>query len=524
MISIRDLSFGYSGAESPVLRRVNIQIGVGEFVLVCGPTGSGKSTFLKLFNGLAPHFTAGTLSGSIEIDGRDVTGSQPHELASLVGYVNQQPEGSFVADTVEDEIAYSLEQLGFDSAQMHSRVIEFANLVGIQEILERNLLTLSGGQQQRVAIASALVAGQKILVLDEPTSALDPSAATEVIDLLKHLARSRGITVLLAEHRLERVIARADSVIVVNGDSSVNKFAPHEAFKEYRLVPPIVELSQKLGWQPAALDPAEASSRSIERSQWRDRVPTPIGKTLLSAEGIVVNYGHTMAVQDLSLEVREGEALVIMGENGSGKSSLIWALQGIGAMQAGRVSTPWGDPRKMSDDSRLGVVAMVPQKAADLLFLNSLADELAESDRIAEVAATTTAGIFAGFAGRLHPKMHPRDLSAGQQLALVLAMQLVKDAPIVLLDEPTRGLDYQAKAQLVRVLAQLQKQNKAVIIASHDIEFVAQIASRILVLRDGRIVDQRPVEQILGSSNPLASQVSQALKTPGLIAVAQVIK
>ena len=213
-----------------------------------------------------------------------------------------------------------------------------------------------------------------------------------------------------------------------------------------------------------------------------------------------------------------------MGENGSGKSSLIWALQGIGAMQAGRVSTPWGDPRKMSDDSRLGVVAMVPQKAADLLFLNSLADELAESDRIAEVAATTTAGIFAGFAGRLHPKVHPRDLSAGQQLALVLAMQLVKDAPIVLLDEPTRGLDYQAKAQLVRVLAQLQKQNKAVIIASHDIEFVAQIATRILVLGDGRIVDQRPVEQILGASNPLASQVSQALKTPGLIAVAQVIK
>ena len=524
MINITDLSFGYAGAESPLLRRVNIQIGVGEFVLVCGPTGSGKSTFLKLFNGLAPHFTAGKLSGSIEIDGHDVTGRQPHELASLVGYVNQQPEGSFVADTVEDEIAYSLEQLGFDPANMHSLVVEFAALVGIEEILERSLLTLSGGQQQRVAIASALAAGQKVLVLDEPTSALDPSAAKDIIDLLKRLTRERAITVLLAEHRLERVIAKADSVIVVNGDSSVNKFAPHEAFKEYRLVPPIVELSQKLGWQPAALDPAEASGRSIERSQWLDRVPPQIGKTLLSAEGIVVSYGSTKAVQDISLEAREGEVLVIMGENGSGKSSLIWSLQGIGAMQAGTVSTPWGNPRNMSDDSRLDVVAMVPQKAADLLFLNSLADELAESDRVAGVAATTTAGIFAGFAGRVDPKMHPRDLSAGQQLALVLAMQLVKDAPIVLLDEPTRGLDYQAKAQLARMLAQLQMQNKSVILASHDIEFVAQIATRILVLGDGQIVDQRPIEQILGSGNPLASQVSQALKTPGLIAVQQVIR
>jgi len=523
VIKITDLSFGYSGAESLVLRRANLEISDGEFVLVCGPTGSGKSTFLKLFSGLAPHFTSGTLSGSIEIDGEVVTGLQPHELASRVGYVNQQPEGSFVADTVEDEIAYSLEQLGFDPKQMRQLVVEFARLVGIEELLDRSLLTLSGGQQQRVAIASALAAGQKILILDEPTSALDPAAAGEIIDLLKRLTRERGITVLLAEHRLERVIAKADSVIVVNGDSSVNKFAPNEAFKEYRLVPPIVELSKKLRWQPAALDPAHAEGRTIDRNQWIDRVPAQVGKTLLGAEGIVVTYGATKAVQGVSLEAREGEVLVVMGENGSGKSSLIWALQGIGEMQSGSIETPWGNPRGMSDDRRLDVVAMVPQKAADLLFLNSLADELAESDRVAEVSATSTAALFAKFAGRVDPKLHPRDLSAGQQVALVLAMQLVKDAPIVLLDEPTRGLDYQAKAQLAQVLTQLQLQKKAVIVASHDIEFVAQIASRILVLGEGVAVDQRSVDEILSAGNPLASQVSQALKTPGLVAVQQVI-
>ena len=523
MIKLTDVSFGYASAEELVFRRANLQISSGELVLVCGPTGSGKSTFLKIFNGLAPHFTAGTLAGRIEIDGLDVTGQQPHELAGLVGYVNQQPEGSFVADTVEDEIAYSLEQLGFEPIQMRERVLKYASLLGVEKLLRQNLTTLSGGQQQRVAIASALAAGQKVLVLDEPTSALDPMAADEIVHLLKHLAHEQGITVLLAEHRLERVISKADSVIVVNGDSSVNKFLPREAFKEYRLVPPIVELSQKLGWQPAALDPAEARGRNIKPDQWVALTEPRIGQTLLTAEGIVVEYGVTKAVQNVSLEARAGETVVIMGENGSGKSSLIWALQGLGVRQSGKVTTILGETKTMSDKNRLECVAMVPQKAADLLFLNSLAEELAESDRVAEVVPMTTAAIFAKFAGRLDPNVHPRDMSAGQQLALVLALQLVKDAPIVLLDEPTRGLDYAAKQELAKVIERLQNENKTVILASHDIEFVAQIATRIIVLADGRIVQSGKPEDVLAYGSTLSTQVSTALKTAGLISVSQVI-
>ncbi len=523
MIKISDVSFGYSGTENQVFRRANLQIGSGEFVLVCGPTGSGKSTFLKIFNGLAPHFTAGTLSGTIQIDGQDITGRQPHELAGLVGYVNQQPEGSFVADTVEDEIAYSLEQLGFAPSEMRKRVEHFANLLGVDRILKQNLMSLSGGQQQRVAIASALAAGQKVLVLDEPTSALDPAAADEIVDLLMNLAHQQGITVLLAEHRLERVISKADAVIVVNGDSSVNKFLPRDAFKEYRLVPPIVELSQKLGWQPAALDPQEAGNRSISPSQWAAKTEPSLGETLLSAEGIVVNYGETKAVQGISLQAQAGEVVVVMGENGSGKSSLIWALQGIGDMKSGQISTAWGDPRSMSDQRRLEVIALVPQKAADLLFLNTLADELAESDRVAGVAETTTATIFAKFAGRVDPKIHPRDMSAGQQLALVLALQLVKDASIVLLDEPTRGLDYAAKHRLAEVIAELQSEGKTLILASHDIEFVALVANRIVVLQDGQIVTQGSPADILSHEGKLPTQVAAALRTPGLISVSQVL-
>jgi len=523
VIQLEELSFGYSGSENPVLRRVNVQIGAGEFVLVCGPTGSGKSTFLKIFNGLVPHFTAGTLTGRVSIDATDVTGRQPHELAGLVGYVNQQPEGSFVADTVEEEIAYSLEQLGFDPAEMKARVHSVAKMLEVEGLLSSDLTTLSGGQQQRVAIASALAAGQKLLVLDEPTSALDPVAADAIIDLLKKLAHQQGITVLLAEHRLERVISKVDSVVVVNGDSSVNKFLPIEAFKEYRLVPPIVELSKKLAWQTIVLDPTQSPSGAIASDQWAARPQPTLGETTITAEGIRVDFGEVCAVKELSLQAKAGEVLVIMGENGSGKTSLMWAIQGLGHMTSGLVKTSWGDPHSMADHSRLESIAMVPQKASDLLFLSSLAAELAESDRVAGVAPTTTATLFAKFAGRVDPKIHPRDLSAGQQLALVLALQLVKDAPIILLDEPTRGLDYAAKQQLASTIARLQLEKKTVILASHDIEFVAQVASRIIVLKAGTIVNQGLPEDILNAGGGLSTQVSTALKTSGLISVSQVL-
>ena len=203
LISIKDLTFSYDRAESPQLTRVNLEFAAGEFVLVCGPTGSGKSTLLKTINGLAPHFTGGRLRGRIKIDNQDVTGRLPHELAELVGYVNQQPEGWFVADTVQDELVYGLEQLGFSRERMAAELSRVAKMLGLQDLLDRPLSFLSGGQQQRVAIGAALAAGQRVLLLDEPTSALDVDAAAETVDLLKSLAKDHGVTILVAEDRAD---------------------------------------------------------------------------------------------------------------------------------------------------------------------------------------------------------------------------------------------------------------------------------------------------------------------------------
>jgi len=212
----------------------------------------------------------------------------------------------------------------------------------------------------------------------------------------------------------------------------------------------------------------------------------------------------------------------LMGDNGSGKSSLCWALQGSGTRTSGEVSVLGQDPRDLSPQARLSLLAMVPQRAADLLFLQSLADELHESDEFAEVPAGTTASIFQQLAGRIDTSIHPRDLSAGQQLALVLALQLVKDAPVLILDEPTRGLDYAAKRALAKQLKNLRATNRSILLATHDIEFVAMVADRVLTLVDGTLVSDESPIVALGAGSSRASQVAEITATPGLITIEQV--
>lgn len=522
MIEFRSVTFGYPGAESPVISRASLSLGAGEFALVCGPTGSGKSTLLKLLNGLAPHFTGGNLNGEIRIDGRDVTGLKPHELAELVGYVNQQPEGSFVADTVSEEIAYGMEQLGYEPGVMNERVLEYSKLVGVSNLLEQPLAALSGGQQQRVAIAAAMAAGQRVLVLDEPTSALDAVSAAELIALLAGLAKDRGVTILLAEHRLERVLEHIDSVIVVNGDATVVKSAPREAFKDYRLLPPVVELSQRLGLTPIALSISEAKQKISKPIAFEKLAENPRGERAMAVDEVSVSYGSKNAVEAVSFEVETGEVLALMGSNGSGKSSLLWAIQGAGKRTGGSVWTKDGDPARIDASERLNTVTLVPQRASDLLFLNTLADELAESDLFNAVTAGETSKLFLALSNRTDPKQHPRDLSAGQQLALVLAVQLVKGSPLVLLDEPTRGLDYEAKRHLVEAIRLVQKGGRTVVVASHDIEFVARIADRVIVLEAGRIIAEGQTRELLGAGGVLPTQVALISNQPGLLLAEQV--
>lgn len=526
MISLKNFTFGYNSDE-PKLNRVNLDIAASSFVLVCGATGSGKSTLLKAMVGLVPHFSGGMASGTRVIDGVDYSRAMPHETAHLIGYVNQQPEGAFVADTVIEELAFALEQLAIDRDEMIARVDLALKATGLSDLRNRKLIELSGGQQQRVAIAAALSAGQKILILDEPTSALDPAAATELLEFIHNLCRTQNLTAIIAEHRIERLIDLADQVVVVNSDGSVSMGTPEMQMHGFKFVPPLIELGQHLDWKPLSVSIADAAARYSAGKHLEPKkiAHLSLGSKSVEASAVTIEYSTVRAVDEVSLTAHIGEVIAVVGENGSGKTSLLWGLQGGKKLSAGSVSVVGRSLEGLSASARLEHLAMVPQQAADLLFMPTLAEEFAQSDEIAGVAPSTTASLFEKFSSRLDPSIHPRDLSSGQQLALVLAIQLVKDAPVVLLDEPTRGLDYAAKKQVAQVLRQLAAKQKTLIFASHDVEFIAQTADRVIELSAGRINSDLPVEQALGyrPDNILASQVAQITKLDGVIALQQVV-
>lgn len=499
MIRLKNFSFSYGKNETPNLNRVNLEIQPGQFVLVCGGTGSGKSTLLKALVGLAPHFTGGTASGVRELNGQDYSLAMPHETAEFVGYVNQQPEGSFVAETVEEELAFTMEQLGFQPTEMQKRIERALQITGLTELRTQRVTELSGGQQQRVAIAASLSAGQKILILDEPTSALDPMAAHELLQFIHSLCRSENITAIIAEHRIERLIDLVDQVLVVSKDGTVEAGDPAELLSRFEFVPPIIKLAQQNNWRPTPLSIEAAKKFIVEKPDFKKLHHPSSARLSIDVHGVSVNYGKFRAVDDISFSAQEGRAVAIMGENGSGKTSLLWKLLEL-----------------------LEDCAMVPQQASDLLFLNSVSQELTDSDSVAKVAENTTSSLFAEFAGRIDTSIHPRDLSSGQQLALVLAIQLAKPAKIVLLDEPTRGLDYSAKQLVADAIHKLTNQGKTVVFASHDVEFVALTANRVVQLSAGRITSDQIVEKALAHNSSLATQVASIYELDGLISLEQV--
>jgi energy-coupling factor transport system ATP-binding protein len=285
----------------------------------------------------------------------------------------------------------------------------------------------------------------------------------------------------------------------------------------------VVELARKLKLTPLPLSIEDAKTRINSPIAFEARVHPEVGDETLTVDNLSVDYGKHSAVQNVSLRAMAGEVVALMGPNGSGKSSLLWAIQGSGARSAGEVKTPSGDPQHFSINERLEQITMVPQRASDLLFLNTLADELSESDTLNEVTQGETAKLFLQLSNRTDPKQHPRDLSAGQQLALVLSVQLVKGARLVLLDEPTRGLDYEAKRHLVSAIKLVQSSGRTVLVASHDIEFVAQIADRVYLLENGEITLEGDTVDVLGPAGKLPTQVAQIAGQPGLLLAEQVV-
>ncbi|MGW6206497.1 ABC transporter ATP-binding protein [Streptomyces sp. NPDC055089] len=563
MIRFDDVSVQYEGVDRPTLSGVDLTVPEGELVLLVGPSGVGKSTLLGAVSGLVPHFTGGRLTGRVTVGGRDTRTHKPRELADLVGTVGQDPLSHFVTDTVEDELAYGMESLGLAPDVMRRRVEETLDLLGLAGLRDRPIATLSGGQQQRVAIGSVLTPHPRVLVLDEPTSALDPAAAEEVLAVLQRLVHDLGTTVLMAEHRLERVVQYADQVVLLPSPGAAPVMgAPAEMMAVSPVHPPVVALGRLAGWEPLPLSVRDARRRAAGmRERLEGVVPGPVGvggtgklpppapahhpaprRSALSrlfarppqeapepvtdattrVERLGVRRGRVEALRRVTLTVSPGETVALMGRNGAGKSTLLSALVGMVEPTSGTVLVGGRTPHRTTPREMVRRVGLVPQEPRDLLYADTVAAECAAADADAGAAPGSCRALVSELLPGVADATHPRDLSEGQRLALALALVLTARPPLLLLDEPTRGLDYAAKARLVGVLRTLAAEGHAIVLATHDVELAAELAHRVVILADGEVVADGPTPEVVVSSPAFAPQIAKILAPQEWLTVSQV--
>ena len=518
MIRFEHVFVTYADAPAPTLRDVDLVIPDGELVLVIGRTGAGKSTLLRAINGLVPHFTGGTLAGRVIVDGRDTRTNPPRELADVVGYVGQNPLSGFVTDTVEEELAYAMESLGVDPAVMRRRVEDILDSLGLTAFRDRALTELSSGQQQRVAIGSVLTAGPRVLVLDEPTSALDPPAAEDVLATLTRLVHDLGITVVMAEHRLERVVQYADRILEVRADGRVVEGTPSASMETATVAPPVVELGRLAQWKPLPLSIRDArrAADPLRAKLAKLRLPPAARparrEPVVRTTDLVARYGTVVALRGVNFAVAPGEVIALMGRNGAGKSTLLAHLVGLFKPATGHVEVAGHEPHRRSASDLIHDVGLVPQEPSDLFCADSIDDELPSGAR--ELLDRLAPGIDG--------QGHPRDLSEGQRLALALSLILSREPPVLLLDEPTRGLDYPAKSRLISVLRERSAAGTAIVVATHDVELAADVASRTVVLADGEVVSDGPTAEVVTASPAFAPQVAKILHPLPWLTVGQV--
>ncbi|MGI8411242.1 MAG: ABC transporter ATP-binding protein [Solirubrobacteraceae bacterium] len=525
VLELDRVSYRYPDGARKALEDVSLQVEPGELVVLAGASGSGKSTLLRAANGLVPHFHGGTLAGRVVVAGMDTREHGPGHLAALVGTLFQDPETQVVMGTPRAEVAFGLENRGQGAAAVARGVEETALALGIAHLLDRSSEELSGGELQRVALGAALAGRPSLVLLDEPTSQLDPVAGDELIGLLRRLNEDFDTTIMLAEHRLERCLAPADRVIaLIEGrvacDAPPGDFLAWAVDHAPELQTPGAALLSGLGLRPrAGVKAARAALRERGLLDLDDPAPAygafdqpghggPGGarrttgrrrkqrdsEAALRFDRVWHELPDGPAIlRGLSLAIAPGERVALMGRNGAGKSTLLRHAAGLMRPTRGRVHCT-------------GRVALLLQSPVDYLIHETVAQE-ASSGALAMVGLASAA-----FADR-----HPRELSAGERQRLALAIVLDPHPPdgapaapatVVCLDEPTRGMDRRHKDQLAQLLCEL---DAAVVVATHDPEFVAAFAPRVVLLADGAVIADGPSGEVLTGGTYFATETARIL-------------
>ncbi len=534
LVRLDAVTYAYPDAPRYTLDHASWAVAAGETHLVLGPSGAGKSTLLRTFNGLVPQFTGGRFGGVVFVAGQAAHRLGPRAMSAVVGMLFQDPESAAIAPRVADDVAFALEQAGVPRAEMRRRVADALAAVGIAHLAERALATLSGGERQRAALAAALVRAPRLLVLDEPTSQLDPTGARDVLDAVAAVQRAHGTGVVLAEHRLERVVADAVGAAFLPGNGSLKAGETRAQLRRLAAspdagidwLPPVTALGLACGWEPLPLTVAAArpflARDGLDHVSTRPTLPVPVvraahstGVPLVAARGVTVRQGAATTLRDADLAVHAGEIVALVGENGAGKTTLLRALLGVQPVASGQVLLAGRDVTAAGVRARLAVMPLgyVPQQPGSLLFAETVADELhltlaAHGRQAMPARFGSIEGLLAAFGLAGMAERYPRDLSVGERARLAIAVTLAADPPLVLLDEPTRGLDPGAKRALAAILRALRDDGRGVLLVTHDAELVARVADRVALMAGGRIIAVGEPRAVLAGT-PFASQISQ---------------
>lgn len=517
-VEIRNLMFTYPEMENPALNDINLEINDGDFVVLCGKSGCGKSTLLRHFKTvLTPH---GARTGEICFKGTELSEVDIRTQSSEIGFVLQNPDNQIVTDKVWHELAFGLESLGYDTPTIRLRVAEMASYFGIQAWFRRNVSELSGGQKQLLNLAAIMAMHPSLLILDEPTSQLDPIAASDFLETVKKINRDLGTTIVMTEHRLEDIFPAADKVIVMDQGIVIAQGLPREIGKELRGMGHDMFLSMPAPMQIyAGIDndlPCPLTVR--EGRQWLselfegktvEKKSIPIEEDHFEAEETVVElkdvwfrYDKNLpdVVRDLSLEIKRGQLYALVGGNGTGKTTTLSLISGINRPYRGKVKLEGKEARKYSDKELFqGFLGVLPQSPQSLFVKKTVEMDLFEA--IGGMNERRRAGFDSdmdkrtaveGMAELMHiehlMQQHPYDLSGGEQQRLALAKIMLLKPRILLMDEPTKGLDNHFKWELAEILKRLQEHGVTIVMVSHDVEFCAQYANTCGLFFEGNIV------------------------------------
>ena len=486
-LAVKDLTFTYNGSSAPALAGCSLSVGEGEFLLVVGQSGCGKTTLLRsLKPALAPH---GERSGSVTLGGTPIGELTPRDAATLVGFVGQDPERQTVSDTVFNEIAFGLEAVGVDGTLIPGRVAEAADFLGISHLAPKKIAELSGGEKQLVNLAAALALRPRVLLFDEPVTRLDPPAKLRFLSAIRRVNEEAGVTVILAGHDTEELFSSVDRVAYMERGRIVSVQSPAEfaatadetALAFLPTVPRVFRLARETGKLPLSVRDGRAHLAALpgEPVPPNDSAPEPRenGAPLLSARGVWFRYGKNEpdVVRDLSCSLRAGEICSVVGPNGAGKTTLLKLLAGILRPVAGAVRY---DGKKGLPETGRGAICCLPQNPALLFARESVKEELEEMTRALPDGEAAIGRVAERLSLEELYEKHPYDISGGEQTRLALAKLLLLSPRVLLLDEPTAGLDPIAKEELGAILRELAAEGCAILLATHDLSFAAAVSAR----------------------------------------------